>query len=660
VRVNARIRWKSAPCGYSLKVLRFLCGIFGFTHTKTRPTGERAREGLRLLAHRGPDDQRAFEGDIVTLGATRLKILDLSAGSQPMVAAEGDTVIAFNGEIYNHLELRPELERLGFSFHTQTDTETLLNAFLAWDIDCFSRLRGMFAVALWSSSTKRLVLARDRIGIKPLYVARHGSELYFASEMKAILMHPEIDRKLNLGGLDIYLSLNYPAGPETLIEGIEKLRPGHWLEWRDGRVSSGAYWSLRLEQRATTTQEACEQLDSLLQQSVREHMLSDVALGVWLSGGLDSTTILHYATQASPRPLQTFSISFAGRSFDERRYIAEASRHYDTEHHELDLNTNSDLESAIHEFAYYSDEPNGDAGALPVWFLSKLTRKTATVALSGEGADELFGGYLTYRADALARRARKAPRFALQGALALARHWPVSDEKISLEYKLKRFLEGSLLPEQRAHVFWNGTFSDSEKRALVHGHVPASLDRLLRFERQDGDPLSSGIGFDQRYYLPDDILMKVDRMSMAHAVEVRTPFLDHRVVQFANSLPSRLKVSGSQQKVILKTLMKGKLPGAIIRRKKVGFDIPAHEWLRGPLRSLAVETLETVGKDFGELFNQRRINQFLQLHLARQMNLGYHLWGLTILLLWMRKWRIQVAGSPLLEHKLARSASNSL
>jgi asparagine synthase (glutamine-hydrolysing) len=637
-----------------------VCGILGFTHRKRRPPGDRIREGLRSLAHRGPDHQATFEGDIATIGATRLKILDLGAGNQPMIAASADTVIAFNGEVYNHLELRPELERLGFQFHTRTDTETVLNAFLAWDIDCFSRMRGMFAIALWSDSKKRLVLARDRIGIKPLYVALRGGELYFASEIKAILIHPEIDRNLSLDALDIYLSLNYPAGPKTLIEGIEKLRPGYWLEWRDGSVTSAAYWSLRLEERATKIDSACEELDCLLQQAVQEHLLSDVPIGVWLSGGIDSTTVLHYASQTSSRRLQTFSISFRGRSFDESRPIAIAARKYDTEHHQLDLNSDADLECAIREFAYYSDEPNGDAGALPVWFLSKLTRETATVALSGEGADELFGGYLTYRADALASRLRRVPRFAIKGALSLARHWPVSDEKISLEYKLKRFLEGSLMPEARAHVFWNGTFSDDEKGTLLRVAMPSSLDRILRSLKQNGDPLASQIWFDEAYYLPDDILMKVDRMSMAHAVEVRPPFLDHRIVEFANALPSCLKIAGSRQKIVLKALMKDKLPQAIVRRKKVGFDIPAHEWLRGPLRSLVIESLGGACKDFDEIFDQSRINHLLRLHFTRQANLGYHLWGLMILLLWMRKWRIQLPGSPLRELQLAKSASNSL
>ena len=334
----------------------------------------------------------------------------------------------------------------------------------------------MFAVALWTESQNRLVLARDRLGIKPLYYTHQSSELYFASELKAILVHPEIERNLSLAALDSYLSLNYSTGSQTLIEGVEKLRPGYWLEWRGGTVQSQSYWRLPFgEQRTRSLDAAKEELDGLLKQSVREHLLSDVPLGVWLSGGVDSSTILHYASEASNRPLQSFSISFRGRSFDESRYIREAADHYQTDHHELDLNPEADLQAAIEEFAYYSDEPNADAGALPVWFLSKLTRRHATVALSGEGADELFGGYLTYRADSLARVARHTPRFARRLALSAIRRLPVSDEKISFEYKLKRFLEGSLLPEAQAHAFWNGTFTEEAKQALLRAPLPAGV-----------------------------------------------------------------------------------------------------------------------------------------------------------------------------------------
>jgi asparagine synthase (glutamine-hydrolysing) len=632
-----------------------LCGILGFTHRNHRVSPDLVFQALELLKHRGPDQHGYFTSEIATLGATRLKILDMRAGDQPMIAEGGDTAIVFNGEIYNHLEVRRELESLGFKFRTQTDTETVLYAFLAWDVHCFSRLRGMFAVAFWTNSERRLVLARDRVGIKPLYLAHDNGDLYFASEMKAILIHPHIKRNLNVAALDVYLSLNYQAGSQTLIEGIEKLAPGTWLEWRNGTVNSQCYWSVLKEQRPITLRSATEELDWLLESAVQEHLLSDVPLGVWLSGGVDSTTILHYAARASRRRLQSFSISFRGHSFDESKYIARAARAYNTEHHEIDLNTDNDLPNAIEEFAYYADEPNADAGALPVWFLSKLTRRTATVALSGEGADELFAGYLTYRADALARAFRRFPKSALRAARRAADLLPVSDEKIGFEYKAKRFLEGSALPEARAHVFWNGTFSEEEKLRLLRLPFTGTLNAVLGVPSPREDPLSSNLKFDQKYFLPDDILMKVDRMSMAHSVEVRPPFLDHRIIEFANSLPSRLKLSGSRQKVVLKALMRDKLPRGITRRKKTGFDIPAHQWMRGALRSLVTDTLRTGGRDYGDVFRPGEISRFLQLHLERRANYGYHLWGLMILFLWMKKWRIQMAGSRSVEPQLAQS-----
>ncbi len=547
--------------------------------------------------------------------------------------------------------MRAELESLGHHFKSHSDTETVLHAFLEWDTQCFSRLRGMFAIALWTESSRRLVIARDRLGIKPLYIAHLGQDLLFGSELKALFIHPELARRLSLQGLDCYLSLNYVPCPWTLVDGIEKLAPGNWLEWRDGKIRTDNYWKLRFENpRNWTLDSAKDELDSLLQKSTREHLLSDVPLGVWLSGGVDSSTILHYAAQASTSRLKTFSISFRGRSFDESEYIRQVVNHYQTEHEELDLTPDEDLAGAIAEFAYYSDEPTADAGALPVWFLSKMCKRRTTVALSGEGADELFGGYLTYRANALARSARHLPSSALRLALQAISYWPVSDDKISFEYKLKRFLEGCTMSPERAHVFWNGTFSDKEKQALLKTQLPNALGGILSELREKStsaaDPLAPFLWFDQKYYLPGDILTKVDRMSMAHSVEVRPPFLDHRIVEFAATLPASLKIQGSRQKFILKELMKNKLPPAVLTRKKVGFDIPAHEWLRGPLRDLLTDTLNAGLADHPGLFQPKVVQSLLQAHMDRRANLGYHLWGLLILFLWMKEWRIQAAPSP--------------
>jgi asparagine synthase (glutamine-hydrolysing) len=626
-----------------------LCGITGFTSKNWSAPPERIREAAATLIHRGPDQQGIFQSNLFSMGATRLKIIDLESGNQPILTEDGDTGIVFNGEIYNHLELRAELEKLGHRFASHSDTETVLRAFLQWDKDCFSRMRGMFAVALWTKSAKRLVLARDRMGIKPLYIARIAEDLFFGSELKALFVHPEIDRRLSLRGLDCYLALNYIPCPWTLVDGIEKLPPGDWLEWTDGTISTGSYWRLPFGVSENVTLESAkEELDSLLQDAVQEHLISDVPLGVWLSGGIDSSTILHYAAKASSSRLKTFSISFRGRSFDETEYVHRAAKQYGTDHQELDLTPEEDLRGAIEEFAYFSDEPSADAGALPVWFLSKLCKTKTTVALSGEGADELFGGYLTYRANRLAARARLLPRTISELALAGFQYWPVSDEKISFEYKVKRFLEGSLMPPARAHVYWNGTFSDAEKSALLKQGLPDSLSRILA--ELDGlpptpDDLAPYLWFDQKYFLADDILTKSDRMSMAHSVEVRPPFLDHRLVEFAAKLPASFKIRGTQQKFILKELMKDKLPPEILKREKIGFDIPAHEWLRGPLRSLLIDALHYGAAECGDIFRTDVIDTYLRLHLERKANVGYHLWGLLILFLWMKKWRIQAASS---------------
>jgi asparagine synthase (glutamine-hydrolysing) len=585
-----------------------------------------------------------FRSRTCSLGATRLKIVDLASGDQPIFSEDRDSVIVFNGEIYNHLEVRRELESLGRRFQTHCDTETVLQAFLEWDTNCFERLRGMFAVAIWSNSKQRLVLARDRIGIKPLYIAERGEDIFFASELKGILVHPEIERRLSLEGLDCYLSMNYVPCPWTLVDGIEKLPPGHWLEWQDGRTNKHAYWRIPdITPKPIPFEDAKVELDFLLDQSIREHLMSDVPLGVWLSGGVDSSTVLHYAAKASNSQLRTFSITFNGQSFDESQYIRQVVEHYGTDHQQLDLCPGEDLEGAIEDITYYSDEPSADSGALPVWFLSKLCKKQCTVAFSGEGADEIFGGYLTYRANRIARQLKNVPPSAIDLALRALRFWPASKEKISIEYKLKRLLQGSLMPPERAHVYWNGTFSEAEKATLLRISLPGGLTDVLARLRASlpGDGIAPFLEFDQQYYLPDDILVKSDRVSMAHAVEVRPPFLDHRIVEFAAKLPVDLKIRGTQQKYLLKEVMRSKLPTPILQRPKIGFDIPAHEWFRGPLRAMLMETLESAETEHSELFNFEAIRTYTQLHLNRRINIGYHLWGLIVLFMWMKRWNIQ-------------------
>jgi len=563
------------------------------------------------------------------------------AGDQPLKSADGDVILVFNGEIFNYQELRSELQQSGFCFQTRCDTEVVLNAFLRWGDTCFERFRGMFALAIWVQSQRRLVLARDRMGIKPLYYCLHDGEIFFGSELKCIFAHPGVPRHICLDALDAFLSVNYVPAPHTLVKGIVKLMPGQMLEWQYGgaRLINFAKRSSRTP--ASTVDEAAQELGSLLSEAVREQLVSDTPVGIWLSGGLDSSSVLHYAAAQSPKPVKTFSITFKGSSGDESEHIRRVSEHYGTEHVEFDLHTDVDLTGAIEELAYYSDEPSADAGALPTWFLSQLTRRHATVALSGEGSDELFAGYLTYQANQYSAAARCMPRFVRRFALACAMGLPVQDGRISFDYKAKRFFEGCLLSPELAHIFWNGTHSEKEKQAI---YLFANSDRVRDWVSQmsrDGG-LQSYLDFDQAYYLPDDILYKVDRMSMAHALEVRPPFLDPRIVDFAASLPDKFKLNGRTSKYVLRRLMADKLPAHVLHRSKVGFDIPVHDWFRGSLRQFLLDTINRDAVEASGLFRWPAVEGLIRKHLDRRENAGYQLWGLMVLLMWMQRWNIEL------------------
>ena len=563
-----------------------------------------------------------------------------------MVTEDGNTAIVFNGEIYNHKQMRAELESLGHRFYSHCDTEVVLRAFVQWDTRCFERLQGMFGVALWTESERRLVLARDRVGIKPVYYTRKGDHLIFGSELKVILGHPDVSRDLDLGALQDYLSLNYVPGEQTLIEGIHKLRPGHFLEYRNGTIWIEPYWRLRFEpQSRMDLESAKDELESLLRQAVRDHLISDVPLGVWASGGLDSSAILHYAAEASSRRLKTFSVGFDSGGCDESRYFREIAKTYSTDHHEFRMTQGPQIPDAVEEMVEYSDEPGADAGALPVWFLSKMSREHVTVALSGDGGDELFGGYLTYHADRMARPLRLVPAALRRTAASAANRFiPVSQKKIGFEYKLKRWLEGSLLPADEAHMFWNGSFTRAQKIGLLPSLNGHHLDRLASHL-----PGAAEVGFvnrymllDQCYYLPDNILYKVDRMSMAHSLEVRPPLLDHRIVEFAARLPQDLKLRGTKGKFLLKETLRGKLPNVVIDRPKSGFDIPAHAWFRTILKPLLYETLTRETIESTGIFSFAATDRLIRDHMSERTNAGYQLWGLLTLFLWLKKWRIQV------------------
>jgi asparagine synthase (glutamine-hydrolysing) len=633
-----------------------MCGIAGFTHNTRALDDGVIRRMTSALTHRGPDQQGCYCSPRIALGAVRLQVLDLRDGDQPFRSEDGQTTIVYNGEIYNFREIRAQLEALGHRFRSDCDTEVALRAFIEWDTACFPRFRGMFAMALWSERNNRLILARDRMGIKPLYIRRSGQDLVFGSELKALLAHPDVTRSINTAALEDFLSLNYIPSPNTLIEGIEKLASGHFLEWRNGAQTLTRWWNpCFTPDRSITLPDAASEIDRLLRESVREHLVSDVPLGIWASGGIDSSALLHYAADLGCRPLNTFSIAFENKSCDESPYFRDMASRYGAVHHEFELSQNSDLTQAIEEMAWFSDEPGADAGALPVWYLSKLSRQHVTVALSGEGGDELFGGYLTYRADALARPLRLLPRALRRSALRAAGSLlPVSDAKIGLEYKVKRMLEGSLLNPDDAHFFWAGSLSHAQRQRMLRNPVGISPGRLcadLPHAATVG-ALNRYLLADQRYYLQDNLLYKVDRMSMAHSLEVRPPFLDHRIVEFAGSLPENLKIRGSRQKIALKAALRGKLPESILNRRKSGLDIPAHEWFRGPLLTLLRDTVTGESLEATGLFDPRETLSLIDDHREKRVNAGFQLWGLMTLFLWLKKWNIEMTPQRAKEEKV--------
>ncbi|HUR36888.1 MAG TPA: asparagine synthase (glutamine-hydrolyzing), partial [Terriglobales bacterium] len=474
-----------------------MCGIAGFCAPRTSGRDASLQRSINAMHHRGPDDSGIFRSVAASLGAVRLKVIDLTGGHQPMQSEDGNTVVVVNGEIFNHQELRAELEALGHQFKTTCDTEVVLHGFLQWDTNCFRKLRGMFAIGLWQQREERLLLVRDQAGIKPLYYYLAGKDLFFGSELKVLFAHDEIPRQIDLDALNCYLCLNYVPGPQTLVKGIRKLMPGNWLEWSRGSVSIEDYkGALPDVNPKITLGEATSELDRLLQLSVREQMVADVPWGIWASGGLDSSTLVHYAAAKSSKRLRTFSVTFKGRTFDESPHIRAISEHYGTDHSEFDLSSATNVTDAIEQMSYYSDEPSADAGALPVWFLSQMSRQHVTVALGGEGADELFGGYLTYQADRYAQLARLAPRFVRTLGLSSAQLLGTSDDKISLEYKVKRFFQGSLLSREAAHVFWNGTFSEEEKRGFFRHADQAPMEKLFG-TMESGGGIEPFLRFDQ-------------------------------------------------------------------------------------------------------------------------------------------------------------------
>ena len=582
------------------------------------------------LVHRGPDSDGTFADGSAGLAARRLAIIDLATGDQPIANEDGRITVVQNGEIYNYRELRHELERAGHRFSTSGDTEVLVHLYEEHGERFAERLRGMFAVALWDSERNRLVLARDRFGIKPLYYREAGDELAFASELRA-LPRGEID----LDSLEAFLSFNSVPGPLTIFRGVRKLQPGHVLTWENGRSELIQYARpapvRASEVRGEEEAELVEELRARLRDSVRAHLVSDVPVGVLLSGGIDSSMLAALAAEEASEPLRTFSIGFEERSFDELADARLVAERYGTQHRELVLRPDAAL--LLPALAEAFDEPFADSSALPTYLVSQLAAEDVKVALSGEGGDELFGGYYTYAADLLAQKTGwTAPLLR-----PLVERLPSSSARASFDYRAKRFVRAAHLPPLERHHGWKEIFSPDARAELTgrqSGFDPVGLLRARFAETEGAELLARLQDVDLGTYLVDDLLVKTDRASMAHSLEARVPFLDPVVTNFALALPSRHKVRGLRKKVLLRKAAAPLVPPELLRRRKRGFSIPAAAWLRGELEPFARDTLSADTLRSQGFFRPEAVTRLIDDHVAGRADLSRQLWGLLSFMLW--------------------------
>ena len=624
-----------------------MCGIAGILNYGTG--GAVAPAQLRAMAdtmvHRGPDDDGVFIAGPVGLAHRRLSIIDLHGGHQPMFNEDGSVAIVFNGEIYNHRELRSVLESKGHVYRTQSDTESIVHAYEQFGEGFERHLTGMFAFALWDAASRRLVLSRDRLGIKPVYYTAQDGRLIFASEIKAILAIEGIERRVDLEALDAYLSLRYVPGPKTLFKNIFKLQPGHTLSVRNGRLSVQQYWDLEFSHEPWTEDRALDELRSLLFEVCQSHLMSDVPYGVFLSGGVDSSSVAAVLKELLTDPVMTFTVGYEGAGrLNEFDTAGVVSRHTGTRHYEVSLPA-KDFAGWIPKMVWHLDEPVGDAACIPLFFLSKEAKARATVLLSGEGADEIFAGYSLYKKMTAMNRLQAGPlaplaRVANHALTPLAGHT-----------KLARYLRvlGRPLEERYRGVsgqFMAGIKQDLVKPTLRMGQSGTSLpDQTFTayYEqvRTESD-LNRMLFVDTKTWLPDDLLVKADKMTMAASVELRVPFLDHRMVEFAARLPVFYKLKGGQTKYLLKKLMQRYLPSDVVYQTKKGFPVPVAAWFREGLYDLAAEMLLDQKSVTGCFLEQSCIKNLLNWHKSGRHDFSNELWGLLVLEYWFRTFRVQV------------------
>jgi len=633
-----------------------MCGIVGFLTSKVSdiPDYEILRRMREILAHRGPDDLGEYfrplddQGAFVFFGHRRLSIIDLSGGHQPLSNEDGTVWVIFNGEIYNFKELRKKLEILGHKFITSSDTEVIAHAYEEYREECFKHFNGMFAIGIWDELNHRLILARDRLGKKPLYYASINETFLFASELKAILAYPHFPREIAPLSLMKYLFYEFSPCPHTIFNDSRKLPPASYLIWENKRIEIKEYWSpFNLEgmEKNLLEIDVEDRLLELLKISVKRRLISDVPLGVFLSGGIDSSAITALAQEEVPGKVKTFSIGFEDPSFDESKYASLVSQFLGTEHFEQRM-TPKDLLDIVPNLPDILDEPMADASILPTYLLSKFTRQYVTVALGGDGGDELFAGYPTYLAHKFARKYEL-----FLGSLHPFIHFlgnllPVSDNNISFDFKVKKFLSGIGYPDGIRNSVWLGSFSFSDIERVVSPEVLKEFDRTRLTEEigsyekafpfKDSTTLLQYL--DLKLYLQESILVKVDRASMASSLEVRAPFLDYELVEFVTGLPPGLKLKGLTSKYILKKAMKNLLPNEVIQRKKKGFGVPIAKWVKGPLKELFEDLLSPDRIKQEGFLNPEYVTSLLQDHLFNKKDNRKQLWTLLVWELWVNRY----------------------
>jgi asparagine synthase (glutamine-hydrolysing) len=620
-----------------------MCGICGLVSLDGAAVDPDVLAAMNeTLHHRGPDSSGAFVEGNVGLAARRLSIIDLAGGDQPVGNEDGRIQVVQNGEIYNHAELRARLERAGHRFATRSDTEVLVHLYEERGPAFVEDLRGMFAIALWDRLERRLVLARDRFGIKPLYYRVAGGELSFASELKALLRQPGFSHDVDLDAIEAYLAFNSIPAPLTIFAEARKLPPGHMLLWEGGEPALRRYARPRPaaagHERGEDERSLAEELRERLRDSVRAHLVSDVPVGVLLSGGIDSSALAALAARESSYQVSTFSIGFDERAFNELDQARLVAQHYGTDHHELVVRP--DAIELLPKLAEAFDEPFADSSALPTYLVSQLAADTVKVALSGEGGDELFGGYYTYVADTL------APRFGrVASALRpLVDALPSSSGKVGFDYKAKRFARAAHLPPLERHHGWKEIFSADARAELLDGRRgttdPLEVYRARYAETEGTDELARLQDVDIGIYLADDLLVKTDRASMAHSLEARVPFCDQVVAELALALPRRMKVRGLSKKRLLRQAVATLLPERIARAPKRGFSIPAAAWLRGDLEPFAREMLSPDRLRAQGFFDPAAVARLIDTHVARREDLSRQIWGLLMFSLWHEQYQV--------------------